>query len=52
MNKEHKIHQPVTVILQYCLLWLIKINLLAFSGNNAIEEEKIVDRFSELIQEF
>ena len=26
-----------------------KINLFAFSGNNAIEEVKIVDRFSESI---
>ena len=31
---------------------LDKINLLAFSGNNAIEEVKIVDRFNESIQEF
>ena len=45
MKKDHEIHQPVTVILQYCLLWLTKISLLAFSGNNAIEEVKIVDRF-------
>ena len=51
INNVHKIHQPVTVIL-YCLFCLIKINLLAFSGNNAIEEVKIVDRFSESIQEF
>ena len=41
MNKEHKIHHNT--------LWLIKINLLAFSGNNAIKEVKIVDRFSESI---
>ena len=50
MNKEHKIHQPVTVIF-YCLLCLIKINLLACSGNNAIEEVKIVDRFSKSINQ-
>ena len=33
MNKEHKIHQPV--IINYCLLCLIKINLLAFHCKNS-----------------
>ena len=54
MNKEHKIHDNrsasnCNIII---LFSFIKINLLAFSGNNAIEEVKIVDRFSESIQEF
>ena len=31
---------------------MIQINLLAFSGNNAINEVKIGDRFSESIHEF
>ena len=55
MNKEHKIHHNTSasncnnIIL---FVMLDKINLLAFSGNNAIEEVKIVDRFNESIQEF
>ena len=40
MNKEHKIHYNTSAI---------KINLLAISGNNAIEEVKIVDRFRDSI---
>ena len=55
---EHKnikyiiIHQTASNIIILFVMFLIKINLLAFSGYNAIEEVKIVDRFSESIQEF
>ena len=53
MNKEHKIHYNTSasncnIIILFVMLKK-KINLLAFSGNNAIEEVKIVDRFSESI---
>ena len=51
MNKEHKIHQPVI----FCIILFVvfdKNHLLAFSGDNATEEVRIVDRFSELIQGF
>ena len=54
MNKEQKyilIHQTDSNIIN-CLLCLIKIKLMAFSGNDAIEEVKIVDRLGKSIQEF
>ena len=55
MNKEHKIHHNTSasncnnVIL---FVMLDKIQFVGISGNNAVEEVKIVDRFSESIQEF
>ena len=55
MNKEHKIHHNTSasncnnIIL---FVMLDKNQLLAFFGNNAVEEVKIVNRFSESIQEF
>ena len=56
MNKEHKIHHNTSA--SNCNITILFVMFdknqffLAFSGNNAIEDVKIVDRFSESIPEF
>ena len=45
MKKEHKIHQTASNVIILFVMF-DKNQLLAFSGNNAIEEVKIVDCFS------
>ena len=55
MNKEHKIHHNTSasncnIIILFVMFY--KNQFVAFSGNNAIEEVKIVNRFSESSYEF
>ena len=52
MNKEHKIHHntPASDCNNIILFVMLHTNQLV--GNNAVEEVKIVNRFSESIQEF
>ena len=55
MNKEHKIHHNTSVskcINIIVFVMLDKNQFVGIFGNNAVEEVKIVNRFSELIQEF
>ena len=55
MNKEHKIHHNTSA--SHCnniILFVMsdKNQFVGIFGNNAVEEVKIVDLFSESIQEF
>ena len=55
MNKEHEIHHNTSAsncnnIILFVMLY--KNQFVGISGNYAVEEVKIVDRFSESIQAF
>ena len=52
MNKEHKIHHNTSASNCNNIILFVMLDKNQFVGNNAVEDVKIVNRFSESIQEF
>ena len=52
MNKEHKIHHNTPASNCNNIILFVMLDKNQFFGNNAVEEVKIVNRFSESIQDF